>query len=846
MVSSGLGIVALVTAFASIAQGQSTWLANQVNTTLCQWQQLRVAVLHDTVYMDGGSMWWLPGLSDGSYGGLRNDQNPLGIIYTLNLSTPFKTNQNFTALLGTVSKGINGGAATNVAPNYIDGALLANGEEFFLYGGLPRLTAQYPEPDGDDVLLYLKYQYGPQKPAFVSGSFQSDQTDNGVTRYVTYGGAASVPSENKAFYFSGMRSPSHGPIYQPGLNDSAAAVNISNTLITLDFATQYSETWSNKTLPSSIHGRANPELVWVPVGGQGILVALGGVVYPDFMDTTGSSPNKSLSEAESPVFMSIIDIYDIAADEWYSQPTVDGPGQLTRGCAVVAPAQDRSSFNIYWYGGYDGLSAANRFSSDVWVLSLPSFTWTKVTSGTGIGRAGHKCFMPYPDQMIALVYNLSTASWLPGYDPAIYGDYSVPSAVVDKIGGSVTGAATATSPGPSGFAATGLANVFRTEYNATKIQSYYPYASVGPVNNTNPNTTPVPNPNGGGGVPAFLPPVLGVVLGLVFLTLIAVFILLWRRRKLFNANGGNSEAGTEDAGHRIISWMRGQAPTETPKALTATTSDYTPESPRTEVASVSTTPMSMAELVNTEVRHPVELPDTSRTPPVELHDTGLNHTEIINRYTHLSESPAVGAGSINASSFYSGATQQMDHASTLSQPSMNAQSDHQHDYEYLRRADSDVLGGSHSAAHRSAPVPSPSASPTPPAAGGSGRNHVLSGISNLSERDRAHLRQVSDTTVSSVNSGGGNGDRVLGNAGGLDSAMVMSPASMTSVRSPQAVSPPGSGASGDGDDYFARPQPFTQGQGSGSGNGGGAAASSPLRKSVFKESREDMTDGRQG
>jgi hypothetical protein len=115
-----------------------------------------------------------------------------------------------------------------------------------------------------------------------------------VTRYVAYGGAANAPSENMAWYFSGLRSPTAGPIYTKG-NRLSSAVDVSNYLITVDLAEQGEEKFTNDTLPPDIHGRANPELVWVPVGSRGILVALGGVVYPDFITNNGSSTNATAS-----------------------------------------------------------------------------------------------------------------------------------------------------------------------------------------------------------------------------------------------------------------------------------------------------------------------------------------------------------------------------------------------------------------------------------------------------------------------------------------------------------------------------------------------------------------------
>ncbi|AEO70882.1 uncharacterized protein THITE_72424 [Thermothielavioides terrestris NRRL 8126] len=628
----GPGLLVAVVALASPVFGQTAWQPNQVNTRICQWLQFGAAVLRDTVYLNGGDLWWEPGFADGSTGPAVTDNNRLGVIYTLNFSTPFNTTQNISAILGTLATG--GGDANNRAPNYVDGALLGNDNEFFVYGGLPQKSDAFTPPPGHSVLAYNKYQYGAPKPGFTSYFYNKDLGPN-VTRYVAYGGAASAPSENLAWYFSGLRSPSGGEIYYPGTgNATTTASNVSSTLITLDMATQLQETFTNDTLPQAIPGRADPELVWVPVGSKGILVVLGGVVYPDFSERSQTSANQTASELQSPSFMSTIDIYDVASRKWYTQKTTGGPGQRTRGCAVVARAQDGSSFNIYYYGGYDGLHQDQPFSDEVWVLSLPSFTWVLLANSTVEGRAGHKCVAPYPDQMMVIggyphpqglvtscltetirVFNLSAGTWLDRYDPAIYSNYTVPSAVHEKIGGSGTGGATATTPSPSGFDSTELAKVFATPYPVTKIATYYPYPSVGPVNNTNPNVGPTPSApsSGGGGLPSYLPPVLGVVLGLVFFTMVAVLILLWRRRRLLRA-GTASEVGTEyttPSRAFIKWWLRGQPaqpaqPSEA-KAPTVTSSDYTPAS-SAEPDTLAVAPRPIAEMMDTGVPLPVELP----------------------------------------------------------------------------------------------------------------------------------------------------------------------------------------------------------------------------------------------
>ena len=86
--------------FARLCAAQASgWIQGQVNTTMCYWQSPRgtftelrgcflliaqrlevtdgdaAAVIRDTLYIDGGYLWWEPGLDDGTYGPLINDGN---------------------------------------------------------------------------------------------------------------------------------------------------------------------------------------------------------------------------------------------------------------------------------------------------------------------------------------------------------------------------------------------------------------------------------------------------------------------------------------------------------------------------------------------------------------------------------------------------------------------------------------------------------------------------------------------------------------------------------------------------------------------------------------------------
>ncbi|XXG99294.1 hypothetical protein Hte_005631 [Hypoxylon texense] len=766
----------------------------------CRQLSIVVATLKDKVYLDGGHLYWVPGMADGSNRLPVDDGNPLGLIGVLNFSTPFNTSTNASTLFTSISKAPNGGAANNFAPNYYGGTLLANDDEFYLFGGATVAQTNFSPPDGDELLGYMESQYGDNGRAFHAG-FLNVKLPDGVTRYVTYGGGVNVPSENKAWYFGGLRTESWGQIYSNYDNATYTPTNVSNSFVKLDMATQQQEVWSNVTLrgPPS---RAGPSVVWVPVGEQGILVVLGGVTYPSFASSTGDSANPAQNRRDSPGFMSNIDIYDIAGDTWYQQPTVGSPPQYALGCAVVAHASDFSSFNIYYYGGYDAISEDSDMNDDVWILSLPSFMWMKVTSGApDHGRAGHQCVMPYPDQMIIIggrpsgnpnlclegdppeflqVYNLTAGRWQDSYDPESWNEYGVPEMIHMMIGGDFSGSATMTTPTPSGWQTPGLASVFATPYATTKLTTYYPYSTVGAANGTRGE---LDNDGGGGGTPSWLGPVLGVVLGLVFITAVVVAVLLYRRRKLLTKKT-ESEHSTDENGNRIASWLQSQ--NLDGKTIT-TTDDNRTQLDDTE--SRGYTPMRSpghpemrqyepSEMLGTPL---VELMDTSLTP--ELADSRIN-TGPAYPYD-MKQSPFASAPHTphsiftpTSQSFFPGGAISQDHASSIHSSNNNgpaASSLSQID----ERPDSPSLGnGDHHHFNNIASITNPTAADDHDR-GGSG----------------AHLQQHQT------------GD---------------SPA----VSPPLPVSPPSVTVDGEAADYVSI---HRQG-------------SNPLRRSVFRESENDLGD----
>lgn len=324
--------------FVSLVQVQLVdGAATQINTTICTWEAPRgiisptihrhkktanggqAAIIHDKIFLDGGDISWLPGLDDGSYGppsGINSthnihvslywpsssyaDSHLLGgvsdVLLTYNLSYAFTSNTNVTGLLlqDLLSKAVGGTGQSDIgAVSYVDGALLANNAEFWFYGGQPGIQSE-ALPDKNSVDGYEDFQYGYTSSNFHSGFVSNRELPGNVSQFITFGGAARAPSENLAWYFSGATSESGGLIPKSS-NATNRPSKISNYLITLDMSDQRFETWNNQTLPPNIKGRASAEVVWVPVGVQGILVALGGVVFPEYAGKNRVSQNPTAS-----------------------------------------------------------------------------------------------------------------------------------------------------------------------------------------------------------------------------------------------------------------------------------------------------------------------------------------------------------------------------------------------------------------------------------------------------------------------------------------------------------------------------------------------------------------------
>ncbi|RYN19986.1 hypothetical protein AA0112_g10885 [Alternaria arborescens] len=210
-------------------------------------------------------------------------------------------------------------------------------------------------------------------------------------------------------------------------------------------------------------------LVWgsrIGKSGNGTLVAMGGMRSAGQRIDTFS--NGVLVDFAT---VALCDTFHETDVRWYNQSTTgEIPPPRIDFCTMpsISYAKDNSSSNIYIYGGYDPVQAI--MYDDVYVLSLPSFIWTKVYSGND-SRFGHSCHSAGVRHMIRIggsldadtyafettgqlpvldtircdqqggvaLFDLSDCTWGSFYDTNAPG-YEVPTKLVERIGGTAGGA----------------------------------------------------------------------------------------------------------------------------------------------------------------------------------------------------------------------------------------------------------------------------------------------------------------------------------------------------------------------------------------------------------------------
>ena len=158
--------------------------------------------------------------------------------------------------------------------------------------------------------------------------------------------------------------------------------------------------------------------------------------------------------------MSKVRVYDIASSTWKTQKAVSKNGDSPRArrdfCAVAMSAQDHSSHQIYFYGGYPYGPPTISPLDDLWVLTLPSFQFIRVSNSLEAQRASGTCSIISPRYLLAYrgesfegsdrinallnaslaLLDLTDLEWKTEYTPANTSTvYKVPRKVIEMIGG---------------------------------------------------------------------------------------------------------------------------------------------------------------------------------------------------------------------------------------------------------------------------------------------------------------------------------------------------------------------------------------------------------------------------
>jgi len=329
--------------------------------------------------------------------------------------------------------------------NVHDGSLWGGQDDattLYSFGGTTSgFNESYPSFEIPPTTEYGLWTYDLQQEIWAA----VNTLETGIT-IPSWGANAESPTHGLGFYVGGQIDSGTANSTQSLGNDTVGL----GGMIVLDMT---SNNVKNVTVPSDVKSnRQGAGMVYVDTfGDSGLLVLIG-----------GQTADGLLSMDQIAVFdVSTVDLNDVSTSNaqknvWYTQTaTGNAPDPRTDFCLISAPAQDNSSANIYLYGGRSN----GTIFDDVYVLSLPSFTWVNVFQGKD-ARWSITCHFVPPRQMITVggggkstnissdcdwetkslaVMDLSTintngSGWGSVFDAAAP-PYQVPDLVVAKIGG---------------------------------------------------------------------------------------------------------------------------------------------------------------------------------------------------------------------------------------------------------------------------------------------------------------------------------------------------------------------------------------------------------------------------
>ncbi|KAG8165730.1 hypothetical protein KVR01_004282 [Diaporthe batatas] len=380
-------------------------------------------VVDDKLYLDGGLINWSP-IS-------TNSQN---------YSNTWLSYNDLQKNSGSGMPPLHANLSKNASIPDVNGGVLWGDEvnkRFYLFGG---------EYYGTPPTPFNLYSYD-----ILNDSWDNlgPPSQSGI-RPVSYGAGTGISELGLGFYYGGWLSNNSVP-------DWSGPPVATTGLIKYDMD---EGSWTNSSGPDSI-GRAEGTMNYLPASDGGLLIYFGGIQDLD-NGTTAGQP------------MDEVFVYDIVTDRWYTQQTSGTTPQMrSRFCSGVTWADDQSSYNIYLYGGA-GMPPDTSGFDDVYILTIPTFTWIKLypTDGNVTGQYPHHsltCNVVNRGQMLVIggtfplsddcdaapqrgTHNLVLGQQAdPGANPwQLYAPdlttYAVPDEIISVVGGQATGGATRTAP----------------------------------------------------------------------------------------------------------------------------------------------------------------------------------------------------------------------------------------------------------------------------------------------------------------------------------------------------------------------------------------------------------------
>lgn len=278
-------------------------------------------------------------------------------LTSIDLKTEFKIPDSFT---------LDSKPQPQVLPRVSNGTLWSNEiDTFWLYGG-----EVFDDMGSSNSIWRFKADTG-------EGSWNEidPRAANLSQHRPTHGAGCNALSRAAAYYLGGYTR----------LNGSNDSLHYLHSMTMFDMKREMASTYD---IPDYIP-IIDPNLVYLDAGTEGILVVIGGQTESngvlDMVNSMDFMNHQELTYAQTP--MDKIYIYDIASGARTVQATTDQKGHTNHSyggydtygvgipnrrygmCSVLGIAPDRSSYNIYVFGGFNG----THMPGDIWALSLPRY-----------------------------------------------------------------------------------------------------------------------------------------------------------------------------------------------------------------------------------------------------------------------------------------------------------------------------------------------------------------------------------------------------------------------------------------------------------------------------------------